>query len=270
VVEGDYSVTNTTEDLDGIPQYNEFDDNAQERFRRRFLVNTFGGTLPPQFEPRFYAVRTGAGSAVTAPYHELIDDLQVFRFNVRQRLQTKVGPPERQRIKDWMTLDLGAALFPNEVRDNFGEDLGLLNARYAWNVGDRTSLLASAYYDLFDDAQELWNFGVLSQRSTRGSVYLGVRQVKGAGLESQILTASYSYAMSEKWISTMGTAYDLAEQQNRGQSLTITRVGADFLIHVGANYDQSKDNAGIAISIEPRFGPLGGSSTQLSSLLGVR
>ena len=115
-----------------------------------------------------------------------------------------------------------------------------------------------AYYDLFDDAQQLWNFGILSQRSARGSVYLGVRQVKGAGLESQILTASYSYAMSDKWISTFGTAYDLAEQQNRGQSLTITRAGADVLVHVGANFDESKDNAGIAISIEPRFGPFGG------------
>ena len=38
-------------------------------------------------------------------------------------------------------------------RDNFDEDFGLLSARYAWNVGDRTSFLASAYYDLFDDAQ---------------------------------------------------------------------------------------------------------------------
>jgi len=73
--------------------------------------------------------------------------------------------------------------------------------------------------------------------------------------------------MSPKWISTMGTAYDLAENRNRGQTLTLTRVGLDFLLHIGANFDASKDNAGIAISFEPRIGPLGGSSTQLSSLL---
>jgi len=276
-LEGEYSWIESTRDLNEIPQFNEIDDNAQEKFRERYPFNTFGlmgfpGTvmLPPQFDPRFYAVRTGAGASVTAPWHELVDDQQVFRAALRQRLQTKVGPPERRRIKDWMRLDLEATYFPNPGRDNFGEDLGLLSGRYRWNVGERTSLLADAYYDLFAGAQELWSVGVLSQRSTRGSAYVGVRQVKGAALDSRILSASYSYRMSPKWVSTAGTAYDLAEGQDRGQSLTITRVGLDFLIHFGANYDRSKDNAGIAIAIEPRFGAFDASSAQLSSLLGIR
>ena len=76
--------------------------------------------------------------------------------------------------------------------------------------------------------------------------------------------------MSDKWIGTIGTAYDLAEHRNRGQSFTLTRVGADFLFHFGANYDASKDNAGIAISVEPRLGALNSQSTQLSNLLGTR
>ena len=73
--------------------------------------------------------------------------------------------------------------------------------------------------------------------------------------------------MSEKWVSTFGTAYDLGEHRNRGQSLTLTRVGADFLIHLGASFDQSKNNANIGISIEPRFLPLQQSATQLGSLI---
>ncbi len=276
-LEGEYSWIESSRDLSEIPQYNEIDDNAQERFRERYPFNTFGfagfpGTtmLPPMFDPRFYAVRTGAGASVTAPWHELVDDQQVFRMAMRQRLQTKVGPPERMRIKDWMRLDLEASYFPNPGRDNFGEEFGLLAGHYRWNVGERTSLLADAYYDLFAGAQELWSVGVLSQRSTRGSAYVGVRQVKAATLDSQILSASYSYRMSPKWVSTAGTAYDLGEGQDRGQSLTVTRIGLDFLIHVGANYDRSKDNAGFAIAIEPRFGPFDASSTQLSSLLGFR
>ncbi len=267
-LEAGYSFIDSTADLADIPQFNEFDDDAQERFRQRLLVNTYGGVLPSVVEPRFYAVRTGAGTSVTAPWNELIDDQQVARFALRQRLQTKVGPPDRMRIKDWMTLDLEASYFPNATRDNFGEDVGLLGARYAWHVGDRTSLLANAAYDLFDDAQQLWNVAVLSQRGERGSIYVGVRQIKGAqGLDSQTLTASYSYIMGPKWISTFGTAFDLGEGQNRGQSLTITRVGLDFLVHFGVNYDASKNNAGIGISIEPRIGQFSGSTTQLSSLL---
>ncbi|MBC7815453.1 MAG: hypothetical protein IAG10_00980, partial [Planctomycetaceae bacterium] len=190
----DWSLTEANRSLNDslgnpvIPQWNEFDDNSQERFRQRLLVNTFGGTLPPQFDPRAFAVRSGAGSSVTAPWHELVDDLHVIRLGWRHRLQTKAGPPERLRTKDWMTLDLEMSLFPNANRDNFGETAGLLGGRYAWHVGERTSLLANAYYDVFNGGMQLWNFGVLTQRSTRGSLYAGVRQVKGFGFESQIVT----------------------------------------------------------------------------------
>src|SRR5262249_48718662 len=99
-----------------------------------------------------------------------------------------------------------------------------------------------------------WNLGILTQRSERGSLYVGLRQVKGGPIDSEILTASYSYRMSPKWISTFGTAFDLKEGRNVGRSLTVTRVGADFLIHMGANIDTSKGNAGIQLSLEPRFG----------------
>ncbi|MFM9966474.1 MAG: hypothetical protein ACKV2Q_35300 [Planctomycetaceae bacterium] len=266
----DWSLTEANRSLGTIPQWNELDDNAQERFRQRLLDNTFGGTLPAQFDPRAFAVRSGAGSSVTAPWHELVDDLHVIRLGWRHRLQTKVGPLERLRTKDWMTLDLEMALFPNANRDNFGETSGLLSGRYAWHVGERTSFLANAYYDVFDGGMQMWNFGVLNQRSTRGSLYAGVRQVKGFGIDSQIATASASYAMSDKWIGTIGTAYDLSEGRNRGQSFTLTRVGADFLFHFGANFDASKNNAGLAISVEPRFGAFNSQSTQLSNLLGIR
>ncbi len=270
VFDADWSLTESNRDLSDIPQWNEFDDNSQERFRQRLLMNTFGGTLPPQFDPRGFAVRSGAGSSVTAPWHELVDDLHVIRLGWRNRWQTKVGPFDRQRVKDWMTFDLEASLFPNADRDNFGDTAGLLGARYAWHVGERTSLLANGLFDPFTGGMELWNVGVLNQRSTRGSLYAGLRQVKGQGLDSQILTASASYAMSDKWIGTIGTAYDLAEERNRGQSFTLTRVGADFLFHFGANYDASKNNAGIAVSVEPRIGAGNSQSSQLSNLLRTR
>lgn len=273
----DWSLTESNRSLSDIPQWNELDDNSQERFRERLMMNTFGYASNaalyaalPQYDPRNYAVRSGAGSSATAPWHELVDDLHVVRLGWRNRWQTKVGPLDRQRVKDWMTLDLEMSLFPDSTRDNFGETAGLLGARYAWNVGERTSLLANGLFDAFAGGMELWNVGVLNQRSTRGSLYAGLRQLKGQGLDSQILTASASYAMSDKWIGTVGTAYDLAESRNRGQSFTLTRVGADFLFTLGANYDASKNNAGIAIAVEPRFGASNFQSSQISNLLGTR
>jgi len=265
-LEADLGYAQASRSLDEIPQWNVFEDNAQERFRERFLTNTFGGTLPPQFDPRFYGVRSQAATSVSAPYHELVDSQQALRLGLSQRLQTKVGPPDRQRIKDWMVLDLGITYFPDPNRDNFGQNFGLFSTHYAWNVGDRTTVIADSMYDFFEGGQQWWNFGIMSQRSYRGSMYVGVQQIKGATLDSKILTGSYSYAMSPKWISTMSASYDIAENQSRGQSVTITRVGEWMLLHVGANYDWSKNNAGVMLSVEPRIGR-SSNSAQLGSLL---
>ncbi len=270
VFNADYGLAGTTQPLSKIAQWNEFDDNAQERFRERLLVNSFGGALPFQFDPRNYAVRSAAATSVSAPYHELIDAQHMLALGWSHRLQTKVGPPDRLRLKDWMTLDLGMNYYPAANRDNFGEDFGLFSARYAWNVGDRTSILANGLYDVFDGGQQLWNLGVLSQRSYRGSVYLGLRQIKGGPLDSQIATASYSYIMTpDKWVSTMSTAYDLAEHRNRGQAFTFTRIGADFLIHFGLHYDASKNNVGVTLSAEPKFGPYKTGLPQFGSMSGT-
>lgn len=269
VIDFDYYYAQSDEPLSSIAQYNEFDEDAQERFRTRFIVNEFGGVLPAQFDPRFYAVRSGAGRSITAPYHELVDDQHVLRMGWRHRWQTKVGPPEQPRIKDWMTLDLEGSYFPDPDRDNFGEELGLLGGHYAWHVGERTTFLADALYDVFNGGQELWSLGVLTQRATRGSLYLGFRQVRVGPIDSQLVVTSYTYAMSPKWASTFGSSFDIAEGLDRGQSLTLTRIGEYALVHFGFGYDRSRDNVGIGVSIEPRLGGYGPNSPQLSSLLGV-
>ena len=267
IYELEYSAQDSSADLDEIPQYHEFDDDAQERFRSFFIADEFGGVLPDQFDPRFYAVRSGAGNFVSVPYWELVDDQQALRFALRQRLQTKVGPPDRLRIKDWMTFDVEATLFPNEDRDNFGEDIGLFNTDYNWYISERTSIQARSRHDFFDEGQDVWSISLITQRSLRGSFFLGLRQVDAGPIDSRIVGASYAYRMSPKWISTFGTGYDLQESRNTGQSITITRIGLDFLCHLGANYDAGKDNAGFAFMIEPRFGNASSYSPQLSSLL---
>lgn len=275
VFDMEYSYTDSSQNITNIAQYNAFDDNAQERFQQRFPGHTFGGAIPTQFNARRYAVRTGAGSLVTAPWHELVDDLHVLRAGWHHRLQTKVGPPDRQRIRDWMTLDLEGSWFPRADHHNLGgadfsEDFGLFSARYKWLLSERTALLAGGLYDTFEGGQQLWNVGLLSQRSARGSVYAGVREIKGQGIDSQIATGSMSYLFSEKWAGTASTAYDLSEGQNRGQSLSLTRIGADFLFHCGFSYDQSKDSVGVAIALEPRFGPRTPYSSQMDNLLQIQ
>ncbi|GAB5445018.1 MAG: hypothetical protein Fues2KO_53670 [Fuerstiella sp.] len=264
----EYRYTDATRNLNEIAQYNEIDDNQTERSRIRQAVQTFGGTVPAEFEPRYYAVRLGAGMWVSAPYHELVEDQQAVRLVSRNRLQTKVGPPGAERIRDWVIWETGATYFPEADRDNFGEDFGLIYGNYRWNISDRTSLLAGGILDLFENSQDVWNVGFLNQRSTRGSLYVGFRQVTAQNfLDSQTLVGSYSYRMSPKWISTGSVAYDLAEGNSRGSSLTFSRVGLDWIVHFGFGIDTSKDNVGIALAVEPRFGPP--SPINMSYLLGL-
>ncbi len=265
----EYAFTQSSRGLNEIVQYNELDDNAQERFRARYPLQIYPGVVPAEFNTRNYALRNGAGLWTSAPYHEVADDFQALRFSFRDRLQTKVGPADAPRIRDWMTWEYGATFIPNAERDNFGEDFGLLYNRYSWNLSDRTTVLANANWDLFNPAQNLWSVGFLSQRSLRGSVYLGFRQVKATDyLDSETLIASYSYQMSPKWISTASFAYDVAETELRGTSLTVSRFGLDWILHFGFGYDVSKDNVGLGVSFEPRFGPP--SPTNLSYLLGIQ
>lgn len=264
----EYRYTDVSRGLNEISQFNEIDDNSTERFRIRYTQQIFPGLIPSEFDPRNYAVRTGAGLWVSAPYHELASDQETVRLRMRNRLQTKVGPPGSERIRDWMIYESGLTWFPNGDRDNFGESIGLLYGNYRWNINDRTSILADGVLDLFDNSQDVWSIGVLSQRSTRGSVYLGFRQVEAKNyLDSQTLVASYSYQMSPKWISTGAISYDVAAGESRGSSLTFSRVGLDWVVHVGFGIDTSKDNVGLAFAIEPRFGPP--SPTNLSYLLGL-
>jgi hypothetical protein len=265
----EYAWTDVSRGINEIPQYNEIDENSQERFRTRYTNQIFPGVIPGEFNPRNYAIRNGAGLWASAPYHELADDQQVLRLSFRNRLQTKSGPINSQRTRDWMVWESGLSYFPQSQRDNFGEDFGLIYNRYRWNVSDRTSFLADNTLDLFDNGQDIFSVGVLSQRSLRGSVYLGYRQVDlGRYLDSRIVTGSYSYQMSEKWISTAAYAYDVAATESRGTSLTLSRVGLDWILHMGMGLDFSKGNVGFGISLEPRFGPP--TATNLGYLMGIQ
>ena len=272
VFDADYYYAQSSEDLNQIAQYNQFDDNAQERFRERLVPVELGGNpLPAYMDPRYYAVRNGTGRSVTTTSHELVDDQHTLWLGMRNRWQTKVGPAYNSRIVDWMEFDLGTAIFPNADNDNFGETVGLLNSRYAWHVSPRTSLLADGVWDVFAGGQNVWNVGVLHQRSARGSAYLGYRQVNVGPIESQLVTGSLSYVLSPNlYVVTAAAQFDVAEGIDRGESLTVTRIGEFFLLHMGLGYDRSRNNVGVALSLEPKFGSYGSSSMQLNSLLGIR
>ena len=74
--EAEFLYADADQDLGVYPMYEELDDDSIEAFRRRFHFDTFmgvpGGDVPLRFDERYYALRSGMQSSVTAPSAVLV------------------------------------------------------------------------------------------------------------------------------------------------------------------------------------------------------
>jgi len=248
--------SDASENLDRFPRYDALDDDSVEHFRRRFFFDTFGGipgtNVARRFDERFFALRNNMQGEVTSTSTDIVDDMVQARLGVRQRWQTKRGLAGQEQTIDWITLDLEGVLFPKPDRDNFSQELGLLNYDFRWYLGDRFTVLSDGFADCFGDGLRMVSLGGILSRPARGSVYLGMRLL-GGPIDSKMIHGAISYRMSDKWIGIASTSFDFGPAGNIGQSLAVTRIGESALIRIGMNVDESRDNVGIQFAIEPRF-----------------
>lgn len=259
VVDASYSDAN--QNYDDLVLYDQIDDWQIQEFRRRYSVTTFAGSggtvgfedsIPVRFDERYYAIRQGdIGGNVTSASTELADDLQLVRLGWNNRWQTKRGPAGRRRVVDWITLNAGVNLYPKQS-ENFGEIPGLLDFDASWQVGDRFSVLSSGIYDVWGSGQKITRFGIQTQRPGLSSTYLGIDSLTGP-IDSTYLNFAIKYRASEKWGIGFENSIDLTNGYDVGQALTISRVGESFVFTLGANRNQSKDNWGLSLSVEPVF-----------------
>jgi hypothetical protein len=277
-LESEILYADANQNLDQFPLYDPLDDDSIEFFRRRFYFDTFGGVpggnVPLKFDERYFALRSGLQSWVASPSTEIADDLVMARLALRQRWQTKRGLPGRERIVDWIVLDIEGALFPKADRDNFGEEVGMLDYDFRWHVGDRLTFLSDGYADVFGEGLRTYSLGGVISRPTQGRLYVGYRSIEGP-ISSHIVTGSLSYRMSEKWIASGGASIDLGPTGNITESLGLTRIGESALIRFGFTHDVSRNNVGVQLTIEPRFlssnrlGRVGGVQVEPAGALGL-
>lgn len=278
VYEAEFLYADASQDLDELPLYDPLDDDSTEHFRRRMAVNTFGQPqftfVPGQFDERYFALRSNLQGDVTSPSTEIADDQLQVRLGIKQRWQTKRGLPGQERIVDWIVLDVDAVLFPDAERDNFGEELGMVDYDFRWHIGDRVTILSDGYADVFSQGLKQVTLGGVLSRPEYGSAYLGIRSTEGP-ISSNVLASSFSYRMSEKWIATAGAYVDLSATGNIGQNFGITRIGESFLLRFGFTFDASRDNVGLQFSLEPRFlpssrlGQVGGTQIPPAGAMGI-
>ena len=268
--QAEYLHAQSNQSMTNLPLYDPLDDQQIEDFRRRFVVNTFDiPAVPPpatrgpptKFDERYYALRTDMEGWVTAPSMEVADDLDELRLGVHQRWQTKRGPADNPHILDWIEFDTDITFFPNPNRDNFGTTVGLTDYNFIWHVGDRLTVLSNGIFDFFGEGQKIVTMGMFLTRPPRGSLYLGFSVLEGP-ISSEVLTMSYSYWMSPKWITSSGMTIDLKELKNFGPTFQIVRVGESLLIGMNVNYNPALSTFGVGFTVEPRFVPKSGALSQ--------
>jgi len=260
VFNGEFFYANATgNDLGTLPIYDEIDDNNIQAIRRRLAFEDYPFIAPPpltpfqvplQFDERFYALRRDLMGWATGPT-EIAGDETEIKFDIDQRWQTKRGIPGQEHVVDWIALDTDFEIFPDPDQ-NFGSAAGLLDYDFHWFVGDRLTVVSYGGYDFFSDGQRYTSVGGFISRPPRGSLYLGFNDYEGP-ISSDVITASYTYRMTQKWLSTFGTSFDMRNQGNIGESFRLTRVGESFLFTMGVNVDVSRGNVGFSVALIPRF-----------------
>jgi hypothetical protein len=237
-----------------LPQLDELDDDATDQARRDITplqpqINPAHGVVlatSPLFNPQVYAIRRLIEDRI-----DTRDTIEELELDVRQRWQTKRGYPGMEHIVDWMTLDLSASFFPHSKRDNFGESFSFLQYDWTWNVGDRTALVSSGWFDPIDNGAHVFNIGAYFNRPDKTNFYLGYRQIDP--VESKAVTASITYVFSPKYAITGSSTYDFGTNQSLSNSLVFTRMGSDLQMSFGITYNALVNSFGVTFEILPNL-----------------
>ncbi|MFM7150158.1 MAG: hypothetical protein ACKO23_09975, partial [Gemmataceae bacterium] len=202
----------------------------------------------PYFNYQTYAIRRLVDNRI-----DTLQGIQVLQADLRQRLQTKRGFAGFEHIVDWMVLDTSFSFFPDPVKDNFNKPFGFLEYQYLWNVGDRTTLESSGWYDPHPDGARVFTVGSFFNRPDRTSFYLGYRQIEPVG--SNIVLGSVTYLFSPKYAMTLAASYDFGTQEAQNNTLVFTRTGSDLQVSLGFSYNSLQNNFGAIIEIVPTLVP---------------
>ena len=267
----DYRTAYSNVNLNKVGVLDNIDDNSYEATRRYFaLTNYVGGILPPQYDPRFLTLRRAISPI--AGTNDIQGTIQTAKFGIHQRLQTHRGREGNRRVIDWMVLDVTSTYFPDATRDNFAKPWGQTQYNYEWFLGDRTSIVSNGWFEFWDVqgspilisnprqtnnpfGLDVINTGISINRPPRSNVYAGYSIINSGPISTSAGSLNYSYWMSPKWFSSATTQYDFGNKIWLGASLSVTRIGADFLTSIGLAFDPQRNNTTFALEITPRLSP---------------
>jgi hypothetical protein len=254
VLSGNYFVAHSNVPFSRLPQLDQLNDNTTDQALRDIrpwqpLLNPSNAAFlaSPVFNPQIYALRRLVDSAV-----DTLDSMQVMQLDLRQRWQTKRGFPGNEHVVDWMTLDVQASIYPNAQRDSFGTHFGDIEYDWVWNIGDRTALVSSGWFEPISHGPRVFDIGTYLGRVDRTSFYLGYRQIDP--LNSRAVITSITYAFSAKYALTFGSNFDFGNNI-QSNTLMISRIGTDVTVSLGLGYNSIVRTFGVQFEIVPNLIP---------------
>ncbi|VTT96793.1 organic solvent tolerance protein : Organic solvent tolerance protein OstA-like protein OS=Pirellula staleyi (strain ATCC 27377 / DSM 6068 / ICPB 4128) GN=Psta_0111 PE=4 SV=1: OstA_C [Gemmataceae bacterium] len=205
-----------------------------------------GGDPTSQFNPQRYLIRRGYTSRA-----DTLDDINVLQGDLRQRFQTKRGYPGAEHTVDVFTLDTSVSYFPESGRDNFGKPFGFLEYDALWNVGDRTALFSSGWFEPYDTGSRYYTIGASLNRTDRTNFVVSYRQTDP--INSRAVTGSVGYQLSPRYFTSVSASYDFGISQALSNSFFLTRTGTDLTVTVGVTYNSLQNNLGVQFMVMPNL-----------------
>jgi hypothetical protein len=239
--------------LNSIPQFERVNDDATDQALRDirpwqpfYLPGTANYLLTSNlFNPQYFALRRLLDSNP-----DNLDSIDVLQLGIRQRWQTERGFPGSEHVVDFMTLNLGVSIFPQADRDNFGHTFGILQYDWTWNIGDRTALVSSGWFEPFQGGPDSFDMGIFINRPDTTNFYLGYRQIDP--IDSKAVVATVTYPLSAKYAMTASTVWDFGTHVST-YSLTLARMGTDVMMAVGLSYNSTINTFGFTFEITPNL-----------------
>ena len=235
VFEAEFAFADSNQNLDLLPLYNPLDDNSVEAERQRFRIYSYNS--PPNPFPvavgRALLRRAhGTGQLGHRAQHGSCrrpDGCPAGRRSAMADQARHAGQRACYRLdQPGHRHQPVSRSQPRRLRPG----AGIVELRFCagtWAIGCRCC--PTGIFDFFDQGQKTYSVGAFLSRPPRGSIYLGFRQIEGP-LDSRVITLSYTYWMSPKWLTTFGTTYDFGQEGNIGQNFSITRIGESFLVNL--------------------------------------
>jgi hypothetical protein len=250
---GNYLNVASSSGVNNFPQLDRLNDDSTDQALRDIRplqpvfnpANALFLTNSNLFNPQNYAIRRLVDNSV-----DTLDSVNVLQLGINQRWQTKRGFPGNEHVVDFMTLNLGVSIFPHSQRDNFGHTFGIFEYDWTWNIGDRTALTSSGWFEPWQGGPSVFNFGVVLNRPDTTNFYLGYQQIDL--LNSRAVIASVVYPFSAKYALQASTVWDFGTNV-RSYSLFVSRMGTDLMVNFGLSYNSTLNTLGVQFEMLPNL-----------------